>query len=476
MKKKGLVHDILMAGSGSLFSQLIYIALTPVITRLYTPEHYALWALFISLFSILGTIATLRYELAIVLPKNEREGANVFTLSLLISLLLCLVFGTLLLQSSALILPLLGLESLRSVHIAYGSLLILTMGTFASCRAWCTRTGNFGLFATGGIMVSFCTALSQIGFGLAGLRSGEGLIYGSVLGQTLAALLLLVLILKRDSSKLLSHLSLSTMIRMLSTYKNYPLYMTPYTFVVVARARITIFILNAFGSKTEIGQFAFAEKILNLPVGLINNALRPVLFQRASQSDVKSVETFINQVLELLTKIIPPLWIFLFFFAEEIFAFVFGEEWRNAGAYGIWLSLPATIIALSGWMDRIFDVLGRQRLAFLLEFGIAIISVLGLVIFLIYSPKLLHAIALQMILMGLCYLLWILVVYQIAEFNLERLLKIALAFFRDMALWAGFFLLLQLSLPIFWQVTLYLLSSASVLWWRLRDDFAKLLD
>lgn len=48
------------------------IAISPILTRIYTPEDYGILLFFLLLLLILGSISNGRYELAIMLPKRRR--------------------------------------------------------------------------------------------------------------------------------------------------------------------------------------------------------------------------------------------------------------------------------------------------------------------------------------------------------------------------------------------------------------------
>ena len=71
----------LLAG-GAVAGQAIIVAASPILTRLYSPEDFGVLAVFASLLSILSIVASLRYQLAIPLPKTDEEAANVTVLSL----------------------------------------------------------------------------------------------------------------------------------------------------------------------------------------------------------------------------------------------------------------------------------------------------------------------------------------------------------------------------------------------------------
>jgi O-antigen/teichoic acid export membrane protein len=75
-----------MAGTG--LSQLLTIASSPILTRLYNPFEFGKLAFFMSACALISIFSTGRYELAIMLPKNEKTAFNL--LIFVIALSLCL--------------------------------------------------------------------------------------------------------------------------------------------------------------------------------------------------------------------------------------------------------------------------------------------------------------------------------------------------------------------------------------------------
>ena len=68
---------------GTVFSQIIIIFFSPVLTRLYGPSAFGILAIFLSITSILGVIGCLRYECAIVLSETDNEAINLLGLCIL---------------------------------------------------------------------------------------------------------------------------------------------------------------------------------------------------------------------------------------------------------------------------------------------------------------------------------------------------------------------------------------------------------
>ncbi|WP_292521939.1 hypothetical protein [Methanoculleus sp.] len=82
-RSSSFATDVLKLVTGTTFAQIIAVLASPLLTRLYGPEAFGFLAIFTSITGILGVIACLRYEMAIMLPKTNEEAANLLDLCLL---------------------------------------------------------------------------------------------------------------------------------------------------------------------------------------------------------------------------------------------------------------------------------------------------------------------------------------------------------------------------------------------------------
>ena len=89
--KSEFSQNVLTLMTGSTLSQAIPIAISPILTRIYTPEDFGLYAVYIAIITILGTIVSGRYELAIMLPKKDEDAINIFALGLVITICLTVI-------------------------------------------------------------------------------------------------------------------------------------------------------------------------------------------------------------------------------------------------------------------------------------------------------------------------------------------------------------------------------------------------
>lgn len=134
-------RDVATLSLGTLVAQAITIAVTPLLTRLYSPSDFGLLAVFLAVVSVGATLVTLRYETSILVPKENTESANLVLLSLILTgglSVVLLVLGVLLpmaLQEK------LGLGALGH-WISMAFLTAAATAAFAVMQGWMNRQKN----------------------------------------------------------------------------------------------------------------------------------------------------------------------------------------------------------------------------------------------------------------------------------------------------------------------------------------------
>lgn len=79
--------------TGTVIAQAIPIAISPILSRLYSPDEFGVWALYVSLVMFFSVFSTGRYQFAIMLPKEKKEAINILGLSFIILIIFCLLFS-----------------------------------------------------------------------------------------------------------------------------------------------------------------------------------------------------------------------------------------------------------------------------------------------------------------------------------------------------------------------------------------------
>ena len=85
--KKPFVRNVITVSSGTAIAQVIAVACSPIITRLYKPEALGVIGVFLAITGIIRSVGSLSYANAIVLPKKDEDAKAIFLLSFIISVI-----------------------------------------------------------------------------------------------------------------------------------------------------------------------------------------------------------------------------------------------------------------------------------------------------------------------------------------------------------------------------------------------------
>src|SRR5690606_11297779 len=150
-------RNTLTLAFGASAAKAVGLLAMPIITRLYSPADFGLFAVFSSMVLLLFPLLTLRYCIVLPLPRSERLAAN--------ALVLC---GGLLLLSASLSFVLLFFfkEALLRLLSAEGLLpwwwLVVPAAALASVfetgGLWATRAKRFRVVSTAGVWQAFAGA------------------------------------------------------------------------------------------------------------------------------------------------------------------------------------------------------------------------------------------------------------------------------------------------------------------------------
>jgi len=361
-KPSAFAADVFKLVTGTTLAQVVTILASPLLTRLYGPEAFGFLALFTSITSIIGVIVCMRYEMAIMLPKTDREAVNLLGLSLL-----CVVIV------SGLTVPALyfGGDALLSLLHAsgLGPYLILVppfvfvSGVFLALNYWNSRTKHFGRLSIARITSSFTTTGTQLGAGFAGYATGGSLIGASLVGSSVSTAVLGGQIWRDDRTLLRESISWKGMLDGLKRYKKFPLIDSVSALLNTVSWQLPVFLLSAFFSPAVVGFYALGFRVLHLPMSLIGSAIAQVFFQRAAEAHRSGGLAFLVQsIAEVLLKIVVFPVMLLVIVGPEIFSFVFGDIWGEAGIYVQILSIWVIFWFLYSPLSTIYVVLEKQRL------------------------------------------------------------------------------------------------------------------
>jgi len=419
-----MLKNFLKVGIGGAGSQAINFLALPVISRLYEPKEYAIWAIMIASSSIIGSIACLRYELAIVLSVDDKEASSLFWACLLFSAIFS-VMAVFLIADPEIQKVIIGKN--ETINFRYALILplfIFLTGLNNALQYWCVRKMAFLLTSVALIGQAIGTIAVQIGWALLFTATSIGLISGTLFGNFIFTMIIISGLFLAHQKPIISAKTIYNIPDSLKRHKLFLLYSTPFTIFGVLRDRATVNILNIFLNFRIVGLYAFSYRILNSPVVLISGALRPVLFQQAASEGVKSLESRLNMILKNLAILSMPFFVFYLYYPEDIFKVIFGSKWTESGIIGVYLIWPAYTFLFCNWMDRILDVLSRQKLALILELIFSVLSLTSLVAAFLAGLSIYKALFIQCAILVIYSMVYIYATYKSAGYKIRPVVNL----------------------------------------------------
>ena len=267
-------QNVLTLMTGSTISQAIPIAISPILTRLYTPEDFGLYAIFVAIITIFGTVVSGRYELAIMLPKNDEDAINIFGLGLLITIFMSLITIILVFIFNDSIAYLLNNQEMKYWLYLVPVSVFLT-GCHNQLIYFNNRFKNFKGLSNTLILKSSLSTSVQLLCGLI-KRGAAGLISGQIFAQLIADISLARIIVKNKN--LLSEINKVKIIEMAQRYINFPKYSILGVLANKLSYQLTNIIISMIYSVSTLGFYSHVQRVLGLPASLIGTSIGRVFF------------------------------------------------------------------------------------------------------------------------------------------------------------------------------------------------------
>lgn len=329
--KSEFIKNTLTLMSGTTIAQAINFLLSPLLTRIYSPADFGLLATFMAITNIVGSVSCLRYEMAIMLPKKESDSTNIIALSLLMN-----IFFVILSLIAVILFFIITKGSIinnLSENIFYLiPLSILLMGGIQIFNFWSFRLKTFKQNALARIGNS--TGNISIGLVLGFLMNGggAGLIIAYV-GSMVINILFLMYKPFKSFGYYLKQVSKTDIKTVAKTNKKFPIINTPHTLIGAFKDSGIVFLIKDLFSQSVLGSYSFAYRILSIPTSIISSSISQVFFQKATQlnHENKPLKPLLTSIYKTSAFVGFPIFLLLFFIAPSLFAFVFSEEYRQAG-------------------------------------------------------------------------------------------------------------------------------------------------
>lgn len=354
-------RNVITLMTGTSVAQAIPIAISPILTRLYTPEQFGVFALFMAIASIAAVVVTGRYEQAILLPKEDTDAMQVVALSSFLSVFLSLFLLLIVCLFNAQIVALLGSREVGP-WLYWVPLSTSLIGVYQSLNYWCNRKSQYKRLAISRTLQSGFSSGGQLAGGTMGVGLA-GLVGGQMAGQLLALLALGRMVWREDRADVRS-VSRSGMLEWAVKYINFPKFLIVAHAFNTASSQMPVMLLSALFNASSAGFYTLTQRVLGAPISLVAGALGDVFRQEASRDYARlgNCRFVYLQTLKRLVVISFLPFLVFFFVAPYFFGLVFGEEWRVAGDYAKILMPMFFLRFVASPLSIVFVVAEAQRL------------------------------------------------------------------------------------------------------------------
>ena len=393
--KSDFGKNVVTLMTGTTIAQIVPVALTPVLTRIFSPEEFGAFAFFASIISFLLVFSSGRYEQAIVLPKEDKEAINILGLCFsLLGIFTGFLYLILFLFSSSII-NLLNTPSLDK-WLWIVPITMLFAGSYRILTFWSNRKKRFkgtsnSMIAqtTGRISTQFIGGLAKLSLWSSWkkLSSFFGEMFKStyVLPQgidpigigTLALSLLvgfafgtLTLTYKfiKIDRQLLRDIKRSEMKRQAKIHDKFHKINALHALTdEFKNLGVNSTILYAF-NESILGFYSMTFRVLRAPLTVIGNSFAQVFYQKAAEmhANKQPFVNLVNKTVKRLFIIALPIFTIILIFGPDLFALVLGEKWRTAGEYTQFLTPWLFLNFVISPIQQVAIILNRQGSIFLL--------------------------------------------------------------------------------------------------------------
>ncbi|WP_188904465.1 oligosaccharide flippase family protein [Deinococcus aerophilus] len=307
---------------GTVLGQLAVFAVTPILTRLYAPEAFNDFGIYLAISGVFSVIATLRLEAAIPIARDNADAFNLtrvaFKTSCVIAILaIMLTFyvlstGFLVVKSNPLIFSLL-------VGIS-----VLLIGAFQAISALQVRHDGYSVIARAKAAQGGVLAFGQVAIGFL-FSAPIALVMGDVCSR-IAGLSSSLNLYRRETKVQ----SVQNNLVVLSNYLNFPKFSAPAALINSLGTQAPIFLLGIFFTPSSVGFYVFANRLIAIPVSLIATTLGQVFLGELGKalSSGSSIFTVVSRYFRISILLVICFSLVSIPLNTLLSPFILGDKWR----------------------------------------------------------------------------------------------------------------------------------------------------
>jgi O-antigen/teichoic acid export membrane protein len=391
-KQEGFRKKVIQMATGTFLAQGLTVAISPLLTRLYTPTDFGILAVMLTLVGTLATFSSMRYEVALPIPEDEEVAANLLVANLIIVGITTVIAALGVFIFKSYLLRLLQAPQLGP-YLWLFPVSLLGIGVYEVLSFWGIRRQAYKMLSRTRITQSLAQVAVQLGMPFF-LHGPAGLLVGDAVGRSQGSGTLGRWVLKTEAEHL-KKVTKKGMIAALKRYRDFPIFNTSTTFMNNFTLRIPGLFLAAQFGPAVAGLYALGQRVFVLPETVIAASVGKVFYGEAARigaGDPQGLMKLFWRTVARMTLLGVPVIVALAVAARVLFPIIFGEQWRMGGVYAQYLAFVSLVDFMSSCAGSTIFVLERQGIMFLRELIRLIIVLLAFGYCMLFHVDTLHAV------------------------------------------------------------------------------------
>ena len=355
--------------TANLIVQVVGIALYPIVTRLYSPETVGALSLFLAIVGIFTTIASGRYEQAIVAERNNQHASGLIHLCLILTLATGLIIAIAeRCIGGSTIADMLKTPILADYLWLVAPLVVLSALGYMLTFVF-NRQDMFQLTACYTATQGIVGNVLRVVFGFVGMLS-SGLYWANIVGHVAGLLSVAWRIPSTTRLTTDNRESKTTLvIKAMRRHWRYPAFNLPHALISTVSNNLPIMILALAYPTESVGFFALCVTFGYKPVNVFALSMNQALFQTASvatNSGKSNFRHFVNFTLRT-SLVATPVVVVLYIIMPTVTPILFGDEWSGSTEIMRALLPLLLLITLSTPLNFVPLLHNRQATALAIE-------------------------------------------------------------------------------------------------------------
>ncbi|MBB6733064.1 lipopolysaccharide biosynthesis protein [Cohnella zeiphila] len=369
---KRLVHEqfvrnVFVLASGTLFSQVLILATLPIVTHLYSPSDYGIFAVYSSVISIVLVVVSLSYEVTIPIAKDDRTASSMVHLCLYLCILMSLIFGGAFYGLHDKLAVWLDAPDLRKYYYLFAASL-LCAGVYNVLNFWSIRKEYFKPISRTKYFQSMNQVSTQLLLSLT--HTGPlGLMYGDLIGR-MTGIWNQWKLWRKDVRNAGIRTTWAEIKSNASRYKRFPLLSSGSHILNSLGLYLPNILLAWMYGPNVAGLFTLAQRLLGAPTTLVSISVSQVYLSNfaihANQNPEKVVPLFMGTLRKVLITgivIIGAVTVA----SPYLFHYLFGKQWEGTEPYLRIMSIMYLSQFVANAVGATIDVMERQDLHLIRE-------------------------------------------------------------------------------------------------------------